>query len=464
MAVVEKEVPRAGWSQRLTPKREPLAGAYFWLSAFYLVYCVRPEDWIPGLKYIPLAKISAVFALLGLLMSAGKTKRRFRDLPREAIYFFGIVCLLFVSALLSTVWRGGALMGTLDFSKALIAWVLTFFVITSFARLRRIIFIQSASVAVITVVSMVKGRSHPRLEGVLGGIYSNPNDLAFAIVLSLPFCLAFLLSARSVPRKAAWVGAILSMSAALFMTASRAGFIELTATGIVCLWIFAVKGKRLYLIAAAALVVLVVGVAAGGRLKDRFMAISAKNVDSGLEESAHDSYEQRELLMVESLKGIAHYPWGVGLGNFTVISGVWREVHVAYLQIAVEGGIGSLVLYLLFFARGFANLKQLRRMPSYDPEVDLFAGALYASLIGFVVGAFFAPEAYQLFPYFAVAYTSVLLAIARERQQSNISQPDLLVQPQSRSRAQVQAGQLTTARGGAGRYSRTFDAPLRNQR
>lgn len=460
MPVVEQNVPKARWSA--APQREPLAGAFFWLSAFYLVYCARPEDWIPGLKYIPLAKISAAFALLGLLMSAGKAKRGFRDLPREAIYFFGIICLLFVSALLSTVWRGGAFFGTLDFSKALIAWILTFLVITSFSRLRRIIFIQSASVAVITVVSMVKGQSHPRLDGVIGGIYSNPNDLAFAIVLSLPFCLAFLLSARDLPRKAAWVGAILAMCAALFMTASRAGFIELVVTGLVCLWVFGVKGKRIYLIAAAAVVVLVVGVAAGGRLKDRFFAISAKNVDSGLEESAHDSYEQRRMLIIESLQDTARYPWGIGLGNFTVISGVWREVHVSYLQIAVEGGIASFVLYLLFFGRGFANLRQLRRMPSYDPEVDLFAGALYATLIGFVVGAFFAPEAYQLFPYFAVAYTSVLLAIAKERQ-LEVSAPNLLTQSQPRPRVR-RAGELAAARGGPRQYFRTFDAPPGNRR
>jgi len=31
------------------PKKEGLSGAFFWLSAFYFVYCARPEDWIPGL-------------------------------------------------------------------------------------------------------------------------------------------------------------------------------------------------------------------------------------------------------------------------------------------------------------------------------------------------------------------------------------------------------------------------------
>jgi O-antigen ligase len=460
MAVLEKAVPSAGLPQKFALTREPLVSAFFWLSAFYLIYCVRPEDWIPGLQYIPLAKISGIFALLALLMGGGRTKRRFRDLPREASYFVGIICMLFISALLSPVWRGGAFFKTLDFTKALVAWVMTFLVITSFARLRRIIFIQSASVAVIAVVSVLKGSSQPRLEGVIGGIYSNPNDLAFAIVLSLPFCFAFLLSTQRILRKVAWGGSMLVMCMALFMTASRAGFITLLVTGAVCLWIFGVKGKRIHLIVAAAVVALVVGLAAGGRLKDRFFAISGKDLDTAIEVSAHGSYEQRRLLIVGSLQGIAHYPFGIGLGNFANYSGTWREVHVSYLQIAVEGGIGAFVLYLLFFGRGFANLRRLRRMPSYDAEIDLFSGALYGSLIGFVVGAFFAPEAYQYFPYFAVAYTSVLLAIAKERE-LEVSPPDLSNQPQRWSSARTRAGELASVRGGPSRATGTL---LRNQR
>ena len=89
-------------------------------------------------------------------------------------------------------------------------------------------------------------------------------------------------------------------------------------------------------------------------------------------------------------------------------------MHVTYLQIAVEGGIPCLILYLLFLARGFSNLRALGRFTNFDPEVKLFAGALYSSLVGFLVGALFAPEAYQYFPYFAVAYTAVLLAIEQD--------------------------------------------------
>src|SRR5262249_58909223 len=103
------------------------------------------------------------------------------------------------------------------------------------------IFIQSISVVVVASVSIAKGHSAPRLEGVLGGIYSNPNDLAFAIVLSLPFVLMFLLQARGLLRKLAWTFALLAAAVALFLTGSRAGFIELILAGSVCLWHFGVK-------------------------------------------------------------------------------------------------------------------------------------------------------------------------------------------------------------------------------
>ena len=132
----------------------------------------------------------------------------------------------------------------LDFSKMFVAWILTYLVVTDFQKFRKIIYIQAASVAVIAVISVIKGRGHERLEGVLGGIYSNPNDLAFAIVLSLPFCLAFLVTSKSAVKKLAWLGGMLVMLLALFMTASRGGFIDLVVTGTVCLWYFGVKGRR----------------------------------------------------------------------------------------------------------------------------------------------------------------------------------------------------------------------------
>jgi len=74
----------------------------------------------------------------------------------------------------------------------------------------------------------------------------------------------------------------------------------------------------------------------------------------------------------------------------------------------------------MFFYRGFSNLRYLRRRKDLDPETTVFVGALHGSLVGFGVGALFAPEAYHYFPYFTVAYTASLLAMVKQKSETTL--------------------------------------------
>jgi len=391
-------------------------GAFFWLSAFFLVYATRPEDWIPGLSYIPLAKISVVFALVALFMAMGKTRRKLKDLPRESKYLLAMIVLMLLFAPLSPVWKGGALLRALDFAKVYIGWVLTYFLVTNLDRLRRLILIQSASVALVAVISMIKGSSQLRLHGVLNGIYGNPNDLAFAIVLTIPLILLLLLTSKNIVQKILWAASMVVMLYTLFLTASRAGFIDLIISASVALWFFGVKGKRPQLIFATAVVGVLLLLVAGRHLGERMVAITGSNIDSTEKMTAYWTYEERKFLMVKAVEGILHYPLtGVGTGVFPAYSGHWKTVHMTYLQIAVEAGLPALILYLSFFGTGFRKLRDLLRKPDPKSETTMFAWALYCCLLGFAVGACFAPEAYQFFPYFTVAYIAALAATVKEK-------------------------------------------------
>lgn len=390
--------------------------AFFWLSGFYFVYCIRPEDWIHPLGVVPLAKITGIGAFLAFLLGSRRGNRRFSQLPIESHYLIAMIGILMISSLVSPIWRGGAISHTLDFAKVYIVWALTFLLVTDLRKLRRIIYIQAGSVPIVCLISMIKGRAVARLDGVLGGIYSNPNDLAFAIVLSLPFCLMFLLTSHKVFYKVLWAAGMMLMLLALFKTASRGGFITLVVAGLVCLWHFGVKGKRLYLIVVSGVAVVVLLLTNGNVMLQRFSSMWDDTLDTHQQKVAYESYEQRSFLMQRALEGIEHYPiLGIGTQNFETYSTVWREVHMTYMQIAVEGGIPSLTLYLLFFWRGFRNLRYLLKRKDLESDLKLFTGALHASLIGFAIGALFSPEAYQFFPYFAVAYTSALLACVKEK-------------------------------------------------
>jgi hypothetical protein len=394
---------------------DPTKSAFFWLSAFFVVYCARPGDFVPGMGYVPLAKITAILAIWGLFNSLGRTKRTFKDLPQEGRLLSLMVALLIFGAFFSPVWKGGAVSHSVEFSKIIIAWSLVFLLITTFARLRRIIFIQAISVVVACTAALIKGHNIERLNGALGGIYSNPNDLAFAVVLALPFALAFMVTSKNVIVKALWLGGMLIMLTTIFMTASRAGFIDLVISGSVTLYFFAIKGKRPYLIVSAIFAVVLIVSTVGGKLYDRFTALEGGTTT---EQSALGSYEERKFLMFRAADAIETYPiLGVGVHNFPSFSGIWRDVHMTYLQICAEGGIPVLIVYVMFFRRGFKNLKILRKRTDLNPEVTLFVGALTSSLVGFTVGALFAPEAYQYFPYFAVAFTATLVQTIKEQDQ-----------------------------------------------
>ena len=80
----------AAANSSVTHRQERLSGAYFWLLAFFVVYCARPEDWIPGLHQFPLAKVTGVLAFVALALSLGQARR----LPREVLYLFLLLAQL----------------------------------------------------------------------------------------------------------------------------------------------------------------------------------------------------------------------------------------------------------------------------------------------------------------------------------------------------------------------------------
>ena len=389
---------------RQISRRQSLVGAYVSLLLFMVVYCARPEDWIPGLSIVPLAKITAILALLALVLYVRYSRQR---LPQEVLYLVFLIGWLLLASMMSPVWRFGALQQTLEFAKVLLLVIVIAMAVKTAERLRRLIFVQAASVAVIAMVAVLKGRLMlGRLEGILGGNYSDPNDLALAIIISLPLCLALLLLSRSGIRKAVWALLMLVMLYAVFLTASRGGLISLVATTAIFLWEFAIRGRRRYLMVLAVLAGLILWQFSAGTLAERF-----KGALNGTESSA----EARQELFWRSVEVTKRHPlFGVGPGNFVELSGNWHVTHNSFTEMSSEGGMPAFALYVLILWSGFKNLTASKRIARGRTELSLLARALYASLFGYLVGSLFLSVSYQFFPYFLVAYTTVLFQIAKK--------------------------------------------------
>ena len=394
--------------------------AYRALLLFTFLYYSRPEDLVPGISVIPLEKIVGGVALIALVstLASGRVKRK----PPLELKLLLLLFLHFTISIPFAYWRGGAFgVVFFGFSKALTVGLLVTLIVDTFEQLRKLLWVQAASLALTTIASILihHTESSGRLIGASLGIFQNPNDLAINIAINLPLCVAFLLLGRSAIKIAAWMVGIVAMFLGVVLTYSRSGLLATIVATVISLWEFGVRGKRFYLIAGAGLfAILGVGVVvATPHYMLRVESIFRGNVEGSAD---NGSWEARRQLLAYSIDETIHHPiFGIGAGNFGAATKTWRVTHNSYTELAAEGGFPALLLYLAILCLAFRNLKRIRSMAVYrgNVEVRVFTGALWASLLAYVAGSMFASFEYQLFPYFMVAYTSALYRWAEQASQ-----------------------------------------------
>lgn len=411
-------------------KRRSSQGAYIALLALSALYFGRPEDVIPGLGMIPMAKIAGGLALIGLILSlmSGRSKQKFATETKYVLAMFAWYCITIPFA----SWMGGAFNVIMTrLSKAVIVAVLVAMVVREFWQLKRLVWVQAAAVASMAVASVAMHHTHGgRLVGALGGVFENPNDLAINIALNWPICVAFFFMARG-PKKVLWAIALLVMLIGVELTYSRSGFLAVSLAAALVLWEFAIRRRRMYMILVAGFLGIFLLVAMPGhyliRLKSIVTGNEAYSMDKG-------SVEARKGLLIESIQTAIHHPiFGVGAGNFEILSG-WHVAHNTYAEIAAEAGFPAFILFMMMFKRTFRNLKLVRQSPLYQTDIDIqgLGGALWVSVSAYAISAFFASTEYSMYPYFLVGYTTALYQIVLEREKEMA--PDSLAQTNGRER------------------------------
>ena len=128
---------------------------------------------------------------------------------------------------------------------------------------------------------------------------------------------------------------------------------------------------------------------------------------------------QREVRLALHFHGLG--VCSVHLGQQYGIGVRWNAPHNSFIQVGAELGVPGLVLFVGMIASTFVALRRLvRRRPApieASPASRALIQALTASLIGFVVGAFFLSLAYSEILYTLVALTVGLQKVEQIRQQ-----------------------------------------------
>ncbi len=398
-----------------------LAFIFVWL--FTLALYLRPQDLFPTFfeAYpIQFAKVFAITAPLIFFASrllGGEKLFLWETELKMAFAILGLGLLFYpISIEPADTWKEitdlylkvvlifGLLIGTLD-SRARIYWMMRVTVLTGTWIAVDSIFKYQAG-----VVSQLS----QRIEGTVGGMFSNPNDLATVFGMLMPLAVVLLAVSRG-PARILYGSCVFVFALATLITFSRGGFLSLVAVIGVMLWKFRKRHRAIPYVAGAMLAGTLFFSVPGG-LGERLWTIVRPNSDST------GSAQERANILKRGLLIVARHPLtGIGLGTFHIQSLNERRAHNSYLEIAAELGLLGLLAYLLLL---FNPLKALWRIEAEtvgardrrDFENYVLSVGLQATLVAYYANSFFASIQYQWFVYFPVAYAVALRRIYQREQ------------------------------------------------
>lgn len=418
--------------------------AFLGLLAFTAVLYFRPQDQIPGMGAVPFAEIFAIVGLIAMV-----TGRLGRGLPVTRITpeLAGVAGLGFVILLTApfSIWPGGAVGTFTDvFAKVILIFVLMVNTLTTTERLFRfmtVVVLATGYIATRAVFDYARGINlieNGRVQGAVGGMFGNPNDLALNMVAVLPLSVLVAIQAKTTMGRlgAAFLG--MMMVCAVMVSYSRGGFVGL-AMMVMILGVQLARRKPAVAGVGALLLLFAVPFAPSSYW-ERVASITDDSLD------ATGSREARRILLTEAWETFLTFPFhGVGAGQFANYNPperleIWRETHNVVLQVAAELGIGGLAVFLFLLYRSLVAGRVTRGLvrrargqnarPSWQANapppsavisrdeaalLDAHAGAMTSAIAGWLVCALFASVAYSWTFYYLLALAAAPASILRQR-------------------------------------------------
>jgi O-antigen ligase len=407
--------------------------SFYCFCIFNLAFYSRFFEWQLWYLHVPL--VTSSIALLGAAIEG----RLLSTLGSKIGMCMTALTVLYAINIPLSSWKAGSFQTfTEGWLKSLTAFLIAGALVTTVRHSRVALYCIGFGSGLGAVLVNWKGEiTGGRL--VMGrGTFANSNEIAFDVLLGLPFLTLIVMDGKSGKLKRLLaLGLICNSVFTLVRTGSRTGIIGFA---VLCFLLFlrtSVMGKVAMAVVAMIFVALVMTVFPNS-LKERYASIilgaeardMAQNYAEArqLEEAVSSSAARRRLLENAVKVSISHPLFGVGIGQFgTYMSGVeksqglrsgWQGTHNTYLQISSEAGIPALIIFLTMVWLSFTGLRRLYKRADSIPapesrEIASIAFALYASLVAYAVCVFFDYVAYSATLPVLAGFTIALVAAGK---------------------------------------------------
>ncbi len=362
----------------------PATVAFFSLIVFLFIVYANPGNWFDGLEDFAFAKVAAGFSLAALVGSWLLYNRRLTigGLPGT------LIIVLFALVGFSSVWSFWPKYTFDTFTDGL-KYLAVFFIIANvvdsearLATLIRVLALASSIPAFGAIWSHAHGEH--LVEGDRAGwigIFANPNDLAYHLVVGVAMILAAANAAHSRRRKILWWSLLAPVFYGILLTQSRGGML---ASCVVCLfWALRSVKRAPVILGAACIAAVLVFISPNNPWSRR----TAEATAYGEDVSARGRIDAwRTGINIAKERPLT----GVGAGAFMIAwpefapgdAGMVRTQHNTFIQLLSELGIPALLLFVGALAAAALGLRRAGKM---DSPLQPYARGIEAGLAGFVV-------------------------------------------------------------------------------
>lgn len=400
------------------------------LMAFTAILFFRPQDQLPFLRPLHLAEVAALVGLCAMVVDRLARNQPFTRVTPELL---GVVALgaVILATVPFSVWPGGAVATFTDlYVKVILIFVLMVNTLTTPRRIERftwLLVVATSYIAFRAVFDYARGINlieNGRVQGAVGGIFRNPNDLALNMVAVLPLGVLNALYGRTGLRRLIAAGGCALMIGTVIVSHSRSGSIGLAAMALL-LGLYLMRRRPGLIVAGVLAVALALPFAPASYWQRLSSITDGSQDDTG-------SREARRVLLREGFEAFLAHPFtGVGAGqfkNYAPESRVqpWRETHNVLLQVGAELGAAGLAVFVFLLARAAGLKRATRRLlrrardrraidTSDAQQLELHAAALAAALGGWFVCALFASVAYHWTFYYLLALAAAPRELLADR-------------------------------------------------
>ena len=382
---------------------------YLCLLLYVSMIYLRPGEILPSWAGFPFVEILALIAAGVAVLTFVREPRPWTWLPHDTCILGFWVAI--VASNLTWGWFGGALLGFADFFKIVFYYFLMRFAVREPHHVRWLVIL----LVVLNVVQATFGvlqyhtgvgvgglelHRDGRIRGV--GIFNDPNDLALALIMVVPFLLIWIAD-RDVfaGLRVLALAALALILVAVQYTGSRGALVGLAALVIAfSLRRFGLlRGAPLAVAGLLALLAWGPGRTLGPEEEDsrRVMAASVQETVAGIDRVVPDDSSARGRIEAWS-EGLtllrAHPLFGVGYSRFTEFNEL--VAHNSFIHTFSELGLLG-----AFFGMGLAYwyFKGLRRRDADDDAPPSLTLALVLAGIGFFTMVSFLSRQYDLVLY-----------------------------------------------------------------